>query len=405
MALRQYIGARYVPVFAGEWDINKTYEPLSIVTVANVGSYTSKKYVPAGVAITDTDYWVESANLSGQLSALTTRVDNLDSEYGDLLNYSLNTARRIVTIADSYGEHPSISDNWQQKVETLGSGVDYWYHMHQNGAGYYRPGHEISTYYNSVKGNIVDKDTITDVIICLGQNDASESAGNVRNAAYNFFVEVHGDMPNAHIWVGYPEAMTYLSDSQMNSMINIIAGIEAVTSRLNYCTWMRDLEYIMHDTAMEDSGSPGHPTSAGATEIARGVLCYINGGSYKYSFSTKTTVNWADGDTSDAIITLDGPVSKIYLEGIIKSSGTTITLTSNSWVKVGDIASCRLANRLAQGVPVIIRDMNSSAGRDSYVMGMLKTVGTEIYVHIYSGSETIRPWFPDTTIVMPTIWA
>ena len=79
--VREYVGARYVPVFVGEWDssMQTTYEPLSIVTVANVGSYTSKKFVPVGIPITDTDYWALSGSVSGQIISLTDRVDALEA--------------------------------------------------------------------------------------------------------------------------------------------------------------------------------------------------------------------------------------------------------------------------------------------------------------------------------------
>ena len=52
MAVTQYIGARYVPLYIGEWDASIEYEPLSIVTYQGA-SYTSKQAVPVGVSITN----------------------------------------------------------------------------------------------------------------------------------------------------------------------------------------------------------------------------------------------------------------------------------------------------------------------------------------------------------------
>lgn len=43
--VKQYIGARYVPKFTGEWDAEYSYEPLCIVQVGN-NYYTSKIPVP-----------------------------------------------------------------------------------------------------------------------------------------------------------------------------------------------------------------------------------------------------------------------------------------------------------------------------------------------------------------------
>lgn len=69
---RQYIGARYVPIFGRkdedtiEWDNTKPYEPLTIVLYEG-NSYTSRTYVPADVPITDTHYWALTGNYNAQV--------------------------------------------------------------------------------------------------------------------------------------------------------------------------------------------------------------------------------------------------------------------------------------------------------------------------------------------------
>lgn len=73
---RQYIGARYVPILGGAWDRNKSYEALTIVQ-ANNNSYTSKKPVPPGIDITNTEYWVITGNFNGQVEEYRQQVDAL----------------------------------------------------------------------------------------------------------------------------------------------------------------------------------------------------------------------------------------------------------------------------------------------------------------------------------------
>lgn len=68
MAVRQYIGARYVPIFDGAWDNTKTYEPLTVVEYQG-NSYTSRQAVPTGIEITNEQYWVETGNYSAQIEA------------------------------------------------------------------------------------------------------------------------------------------------------------------------------------------------------------------------------------------------------------------------------------------------------------------------------------------------
>ena len=80
MAVTQYIGARYVPLFADpiQWDSTKTYEPLTIVY--NKGnSYTSKQYVPAGIQINNESYWALTGNYNAQIEQYRAEVKAYDS--------------------------------------------------------------------------------------------------------------------------------------------------------------------------------------------------------------------------------------------------------------------------------------------------------------------------------------
>lgn len=68
--VRQYVGARYVPVFADplEWSDQREYEPLTIVTYQG-NSYTSMQSVPVGVDISNTAYWAQTGNYNAQIEA------------------------------------------------------------------------------------------------------------------------------------------------------------------------------------------------------------------------------------------------------------------------------------------------------------------------------------------------
>lgn len=80
MAVTQYVGARYVPLFADplEWDNTKTYEPLTIV-YNNGNSYTSRQYVPAGIEITNTHYWALTGNYNAQIEQYRNEVQRYDA--------------------------------------------------------------------------------------------------------------------------------------------------------------------------------------------------------------------------------------------------------------------------------------------------------------------------------------
>ena len=68
MAVTQYIGSRYVPLFAEpiEWSSQNTYEPLTIV-IHEGNSYTSRQAVPKGIAIDNADFWALTGNYNAQV--------------------------------------------------------------------------------------------------------------------------------------------------------------------------------------------------------------------------------------------------------------------------------------------------------------------------------------------------
>ena len=77
--VRQYVGARYVPVFANplEWSDTREYEPLTIVTYRG-NSYTSMQYVPTSISIADTAYWALTGNYNAQVEAYRAEVRAFD---------------------------------------------------------------------------------------------------------------------------------------------------------------------------------------------------------------------------------------------------------------------------------------------------------------------------------------
>ena len=83
MSVRQYIGARYVPIFDGDWSQNKSYDPLTIVQYMN-SSYTSKKSVPAGVAPTNSEYWANTGNYNAQVEEYRQEVVEYAEDVADL---------------------------------------------------------------------------------------------------------------------------------------------------------------------------------------------------------------------------------------------------------------------------------------------------------------------------------
>lgn len=92
MSVTQYIGARYVPLFADPiaWDITQQYEPLTIVYYQG-NSYTSKQAVPANIDISNTDYWALTGNYNAQIEQYRAEVQTYDNRI--TANTTSNTAQ------------------------------------------------------------------------------------------------------------------------------------------------------------------------------------------------------------------------------------------------------------------------------------------------------------------------
>lgn len=107
IAHRQYIGARYVPIFGRkdeesiDWDGTAPYEPLTIV-LHEGNSYTSRQYVPAGVAITNQDYWALTGNYNAQVESYRAEVANLANMLPDSDFSAVNTVKKYIDDSISF---------------------------------------------------------------------------------------------------------------------------------------------------------------------------------------------------------------------------------------------------------------------------------------------------------------
>lgn len=99
MAVTQYIGARYVPLFADplEWDNTRTYEPLTIVQHQG-NSYTSRQAVPKGIDITNNTYWALTGNYNAQIEEYRKQVETFDQRITENTNKNTEQDSEISNI-------------------------------------------------------------------------------------------------------------------------------------------------------------------------------------------------------------------------------------------------------------------------------------------------------------------
>lgn len=106
---RQYVGARYVPKFADPiaWNINRSYEALTIVTYLN-NSYTSKKPVPANTDISNSEYWALTGNYNGQVESYRQETEAVKNEV-DKLKENYLSGKKIWIYGDSMSDESASS--------------------------------------------------------------------------------------------------------------------------------------------------------------------------------------------------------------------------------------------------------------------------------------------------------
>lgn len=83
---RQYKGMRYVPIFDGDWDNTKDYDPLVVVSYQG-NSYTSRTFVPHGISITNEKYWALTGNYNAQVEAYRLEVLALTEKVGKQISF------------------------------------------------------------------------------------------------------------------------------------------------------------------------------------------------------------------------------------------------------------------------------------------------------------------------------
>lgn len=116
MTVTQYIGNRYVPLFADplDWDKTKEYEALTIVYYAG-NSYTSRQAVPKNIDISDETYWALTGNYNAQIEAYrkevkaydaritanTERIEEVDSELAQSISDTADSITKGYKAADA----------------------------------------------------------------------------------------------------------------------------------------------------------------------------------------------------------------------------------------------------------------------------------------------------------------
>lgn len=120
-----YVGARYVPKFADpiEWDIERGYESLTIVTYKGE-SYTSKCPVPPGIDIKNTRYWALTGAYNAQVEEYKNQVKDLSQQVTEFASDNKEFRDKITQYDKDNAEMKNTVASTVARVDALAERVD-----------------------------------------------------------------------------------------------------------------------------------------------------------------------------------------------------------------------------------------------------------------------------------------
>lgn len=288
MAVRQYIGARYVPRFLGTYDPTQIYEALDVVDNGSGTSYIARKTVPAGTPLTSTEHWFVYGASSGAIIALQndmiTAQNDIISLQGDVTTAqndidALEDAdfidKNILIISDSYGLN--VNGSGKNMAEIANDFLpDYNISIEATSSGSFGGGVLLETGLNNYTG---DKTKIGHIIIVAGANDVASSVSfnDIITGMQNFNSNARTNYPNADISLiacgtCYVASSVYSADQRLEMIEAYIAGANSLG-----WAFAENSQYLLHDTRLLQADLL-HPSANGVDAIGRAIVQYIETG-------------------------------------------------------------------------------------------------------------------------------
>lgn len=310
----QYIGARYVPKFSGQWVATDIYEPLTVVDYGNV-SYISKLVVPANTLPTNTNYWKpyiipspgldnitqEVESLSSNVSSLQTAVDNLESQSGASFK-----GANVLWVTDSWGQiwgsltmvHPNIVATSLKFGQLFLDAV--------SGSGY-ATGETYLTRIQAFKTTHANEKI--DYIIIEGSiNDRNSIGENLKNAVSSTISTAQNLFPDAQIII-----IPNLFPSSLNSDVYNFVGTnkDVYKTALKNNVWLINIPTLLlgQSSMMEDST---HPNDNGQKMIAQCLIQNLMGQKFPMpDLQPMSVTGWFVSGNGQDIILATSPSSNI----------------------------------------------------------------------------------------------
>lgn len=352
MATRQYIGARYTPKFSGTYDATQAYEALEVVDNGSGTTYIARKPVPPNTSLTNTEYWLVYGASSGAILDLQSRVSMVESEIpvisssilsmggqienvesavsaveaeidiiDDKLNINLPENRQIIIIGDSYGmkNTPNYLSFLREQYPNNIRGTALSSYGFIPFVVLQKNFQDILNEYYTTQMTAAERNTITDIVVLGGWNDANHIAQNegdvntILAKIREMATHIKTYYPNAIFHVGFVGWQTkYVIDHPTDTFPTFadlrIAELAYTNPWSNPNIHVLDAcRYVMRDINNFDA-SYFHPNGNGGLRIAYAVMGELCG---HYTYQNSYSLTESDLETAGVITSLTANVSQV----------------------------------------------------------------------------------------------
>lgn len=353
MAVREYVGARYVPLFADpiEWNDKRTYEPLTIVEHEG-NSYTSRQFVPLGIDIANESFWALTGNYNAQVEQYRQEVLAFDGRITKNTNditKNTNDIAAVKTVVDNLENHVGtefivIGDSWSDTDPSttpyIKWPITFQKYTRMNIHNYARNGASVvgSTPDPGQSGNFLGQvnkaiaDTSFDhskvelIVIMGGVNDyrSGRTFSDVADAWSGHIASLTAAFPKARI-VSFLNYQIFLSRDEWN-WTNLAKRIIRERSG---CPVHSMIGWVSGSQFIEDKV---HPNDAGYRQLCSNMIaCCFGGNPVFVSTTIRKTVEGSGGASMEFIISEhfaeDAMIRTIQTINSGISSEQTITLS------------------------------------------------------------------------------
>lgn len=358
MAVREYVGARYVPLFADpiEWNDKRTYEPLTIVEHEG-NSYTSRQFVPLGIAISNEDFWALTGNYNAQVEQYRQEVLKFDGRIAKNAKDIAKNANDIAAVkndVDNLESHVGtefivIGDSWSDTDPSTTTyikwPITFQKYTRMNIHNYARNGASVvgSTPDPGQSGNFLGQvnkaigDTSFDhskvelIVIMGGVNDyrSGRTFSDVADAWSGHIASLTAAFPKARI-VSFLNYQIFLSRDEWN-WTNLAKRIIRERSGCpvhSMIGWVSGSQFIADKV---------HPNDAGYRQLCSNMIaCCFGGNPIFVSTTIRKTVAGSGNASMDFIIsehfTEDAMIRTIQTinSGISNEQTITLSLDNNT---------------------------------------------------------------------------